>query len=152
MKIYGGGFEPPSRDAWRKASTYIVVLLEFRVIEPRATGSRIGYFGEILHIRPERPSVPVCYLAPLPDSQTKSDRTGCQFRQPCATVSCQVKFSVGWLTRPTDILGMQPIDPSSGRNHSPPYLFINKSAILIHSYTIIQVRCSNTNRSSSQSN
>ena len=41
-----GGFEPPSRDASRQASTCLVVLLYFRLIKRQATGSKLGYFGK----------------------------------------------------------------------------------------------------------
>ena len=40
-----GGFEPPSRDVSRQASTCLVVLLFFRLAKRQTTDSRFGYFG-----------------------------------------------------------------------------------------------------------
>jgi len=76
QRMEAGGFEPPSRDASRQASTCLVVWLFFRLAKRQTTGSQLGYFGEFLPCRPEKPAWPVCCLTPLPNPQTKSGRTG----------------------------------------------------------------------------
>ena len=116
-----GGFEPPSRDVSRQASTCLVVLLFFRLTKSQTTGRWLGYFGKSYRSRPEQPARPACCLTPLPDPQAKSGRTGRQIRQPCATDSCRLKFVAGWLARPTGVLDMQLASPPSGRSRSPPY-------------------------------
>ena len=40
-----GGFEPPSRYALRRASTYLVVFLFFRLPDRQTTVNRFGYSG-----------------------------------------------------------------------------------------------------------
>ena len=54
-QLEAGGFEPPSRDVSRQASTCVVVLLRFRVTQRRATGSGIRYSGKVSPRRPGRP-------------------------------------------------------------------------------------------------
>ncbi len=94
-KMEAGGFEPPSRDVSRQASTCLVVLLFFRLAKRQTTGSWLSYFGRSYRSRPEQPARPACFVTPLPDPQAKSGRTGRQIRQPCATDSCRLKFVAG---------------------------------------------------------
>jgi hypothetical protein len=41
-----GGFEPPSRDVSRQASTCLVALFLFRLANRQTTGFRFSYFGK----------------------------------------------------------------------------------------------------------
>lgn len=70
-----GGFEPPSRDVSRQASTCLVALLRFRLARRQTTGSWFGYFGKVSRRRPEQPAQPACCVTPLPNPQAKSGRT-----------------------------------------------------------------------------
>ena len=47
-KMEAGGFEPPSRDASRQASTCLVAWLFFRLFICQTTGLWFGYFGKNL--------------------------------------------------------------------------------------------------------
>ena len=66
-RMEAGGFEPPSRDVSRQASTCLVVLLKFRLTLRRATGSGIGYSGKVSRSKPGRPGT----LSPLIGALTK---------------------------------------------------------------------------------
>jgi len=73
-----GGFEPPSRDVSRQASTCLVVYIFFRLRKRQTTGTQIGYFGKVSPQGPENPSQPARFVTPLPNPQAKSGRTGRQ--------------------------------------------------------------------------
>ena len=47
-RLEAGGFEPPSRDVSRQASTCLVVLLFFHLAKSQTTGLWFDYFGEFL--------------------------------------------------------------------------------------------------------
>ena len=48
IRLEAGGFEPPSRDVSRQASTCLVALLFFRLAKSQTTGRWFDYFGEFL--------------------------------------------------------------------------------------------------------
>lgn len=116
-----GGFEPPSRDVSRQASTCLVALFLFRVVKRQTTGFRLGYFELVSPSRPEKPA----QYSPLFDALIRSAgeiwKNGPLIKQPWHTVYCQLKFSTGFLARPTGVLSMRLDHPSSGRSRSPPY-------------------------------
>jgi len=49
-----GGFEPPSRNVSRQASTCLVAFFQFRLAERQTTGSQFSYFGKISPSWPEK--------------------------------------------------------------------------------------------------
>ena len=89
-RLEAGGFEPPSRDVSRQASTCLVALLFFALpnAKRQAPGSAISEL--ILPCRPEQPARPACYLTPFSGPQAKPERTGHLIRQPFVTGSCQL--------------------------------------------------------------
>jgi integrase len=54
--LEAGGFEPPSRDVSRSASTCVVARLRVRLAKRRTTGSPLSYSGASRHRRPGRPT------------------------------------------------------------------------------------------------
>jgi hypothetical protein len=85
-----GGFEPPSRDVSRQASTCLVALLAFALpsAKRQALGSAISV--NLTTTGPNKPAEPACYLTPFSGPQAKPERTGYIIRQPFATDSCQL--------------------------------------------------------------
>ena len=86
-----GGFEPPSRDVSRQASTCVVARLRFRVTERRTTGSRIGYSGASRLRRPGRPTKTSPLIGALagPAGRNPTGRAAL-FTQPWHTGSCHL--------------------------------------------------------------
>ena len=72
-----GGFEPPSRDASRQASTCLVALLQFALPTARRQAAGSAISGFVLATRPEKPRSAARYLTPISGPQTLPERTGC---------------------------------------------------------------------------
>jgi len=90
-----GGFEPPSRDASRQASTCLVAYLVFRLTQRQTTGSEFGYSGEFSP-EPARTTDSASLLSDAltrPTGKVRQD--GPLIKQPGATVSCHLKFVAG---------------------------------------------------------
>ena len=118
----GGGIRTPVPRCFKINIYMLSRLIEIRLAERQTTCSQLSYFVRFSPEAARKSRVrPACFVTPLSGPQTKPNRTGRRFRQPCATDSCQVKLGAGFLARPTGVLGMQLIRPSSGRSHSPPY-------------------------------
>ena len=139
-----GGFEPPSRDVSRQASTCLVASFGFRFANRQTTGYQLRYFGEFSPYQPEKLTRQSCILTPLSNSQAKSEKNGLLIKQPYATVCCQLKFSAGLLSRPTGVLGMRLDHPPSGRSHSPPIYFLITHSIS-YTYAVIPENTLNYN-------
>jgi len=77
-----GGFEPPSRDVLRQASTCLVALLFFALPNAKRQAPDSAISELILPCRPEQPARPACYLTPFSGPQAKPERTGHLIRQP----------------------------------------------------------------------
>ena len=92
----GGGIRTPVPRCFRTSFYMLSRLIEIRLIKRQTTGSQLGYFVRFSPKAGRKSRVrPACFVTPLSGPQTKPNRTGCQFRQPCATVSCQVRFIAG---------------------------------------------------------
>ena len=93
-KMEAGGFEPPSRDISGWASTCLVVYLKFA----RAAAKRQAYAFAISRLnspfasRTPASAIPLCDAPDRPAGKSPPGRAA-QFRQPFATVCCQVKLS-----------------------------------------------------------
>jgi len=72
-----GGFEPPSRDVSRQASTCLVAFLCFASLSAKRQALNSAISEKSRRSRPEKPARPACWLTPLPNPQAKSGRTGC---------------------------------------------------------------------------
>jgi hypothetical protein len=103
-----GGFEPPSRDISGRASTCLVVLLRFRAGGGQTTGFRHCYFAIDFASASRTPAatIPLFDAHDQPAGGGQSGRAA--LRQPWRNCIRQVNLSVGFLTRPTDVLDMQP--------------------------------------------
>jgi len=101
MQINGGGGIRTPVPRCFKASVYMLsrFIVFFTLPGAKTTGSWLSYFGKVSLCRPEQPAQPACLVTPLPDPQAKSGRTGCQFRQPCATVCCRLKLVAGMISQ-----------------------------------------------------
>jgi len=71
-----GGFEPPSRDVLRQASTRLVALLFFALPNAKRQAPDSAISELILPCRPEQPAGPACCLTPFSGPQAKPERTG----------------------------------------------------------------------------
>ncbi len=94
-QMEAGGFEPPSRDVSRQASTCLVVLLFFRLAKSQTTGCWLGYFGKVLP-KPARTTGSASLLFDAlarPTGKIRQD--GPPIKQPCATDSCRLKVVAG---------------------------------------------------------
>jgi hypothetical protein len=90
-----GGFEPPSRDVSRQASTCLVALLEIRFVNRQTTGSKLSYFDGFSP-KPYRKTGSASLLCDaLTKPAGKVGQDGPLIKQPFATVSCQLKFIAG---------------------------------------------------------
>ena len=85
-----GGFEPPSRDVLRQASTCLVALLFFALPNAKRQAPDSAISELILPCRPEQPARPACYLTPFSGPQAKPERTGYLIRLPFVTGSYQL--------------------------------------------------------------
>ena len=101
MQINGGGGIRTPVPRCFKTSVYMLsrLIVFFTLPGAKTTGSWLSYFGKVSLCRPEQPVQPACLVTPLPDPQAKSGRTGCQFRQPCATVCCRLKLVAGMISQ-----------------------------------------------------
>jgi len=90
-----GGFEPPSRDASKQASTCLVVLSFFA--SPRAKrqapGSAISEF--VLSRRPEQPLRAACFYDTLTELTGEVRQDGPLIKQPWHTESCHLNIVAG---------------------------------------------------------
>ncbi len=90
-----GGFEPPSRDAWSRASTCLVALVFFRLNKAPNDTNLNRLFRKVLASSARTTDS----ASPLRDALTrpagKIGQNGPLIKQPCATDSCQVNLVPG---------------------------------------------------------
>jgi len=92
----GGGIRTPVPRCFKINIYMLSRLIGIRLVERQTTGSQLSYFVRFSPEAARKSRVrPACFVTPLSGPQTKPNRTGRQFRQPCATDSWQVNLSAG---------------------------------------------------------